>query len=119
MRSYRGIRNIVVLVLAVSYFAAIYLGDNLGIEEFFVVPSFFNYAVADGIYNLLFPDKVTLHGIKPNSIDDFQLRFEFEEKLGKLQLLKLLINTGRNIITISGYSIIVLVDKIPDCREGS
>lgn len=89
VRSYKSIRNIVVLVLAVSYFAAVYLGQNIKLKllieriflvskRFFGVPSFFNYAIADGIYNLLFPDKVALKGIKPNNIDDFQLRFEFE-----------------------------------------
>jgi len=87
VRSYRGIRNIVVLVLAVSYFAAVYLGDNIKLKmlveriflvskRFFGVPSFFNYAIADGIFNLLFPDKTALLG-KSNSIDDFQLCFEF------------------------------------------
>jgi hypothetical protein len=46
-------------------------------KRFFGVPSFFNYAIADGIYNLLFPDKTALHGIKPATIDDFQLCFDF------------------------------------------
>lgn len=41
------------------------------------MPIFFNYAIADGIYNLLFPDKTALQGIKSNAIDDFQLCFEF------------------------------------------
>lgn len=88
VRSYKSIRNIVVLVLAVAYFAAVYLGQSIKLKllveriilvskRFFGVPSFFNYAVADGIYNLLFPDKTALHGIKPNSIADFQLQFEF------------------------------------------
>ncbi len=35
-------------------------------KRFFGVLNFFNYAVADGIYNLLFPDKTALHGIKTN-----------------------------------------------------
>jgi hypothetical protein len=30
-------------------------------KRFFGVPTFFNYAIADGLYNLLFPDKT---GIK-------------------------------------------------------
>lgn len=46
-------------------------------KRFFGVPSFFNYAIADGIYNLPFPDKTALQGIKPNTVDDFQLCFEF------------------------------------------
>ena len=88
VRSYIGIRNIVVLVLAVSYFAAVYLGQNIKLkllvervfllsQRFFGVPSFFNYAIADGIYNLLFPDKTALRGLSPAGIDDFQLLFEF------------------------------------------
>jgi len=88
VRSYRSIRNMVVLVLAVAYFAAVYLGQSIKLKllveriilvskRFFGVPSFFNYAIADGIYNLLFPDKTALRGIKPNSTNDFQLQFEF------------------------------------------
>jgi len=88
VQSYTSIRNVVVLVLAVSYFAAVYIGQSMKLKmlveriflvskRFFGVPSFFNYAVADGIFNLLYPDKTALRGIRPNSIDDFQLRFEF------------------------------------------
>jgi hypothetical protein len=88
VRSYTSIRNIVVLVLAVSYFAAVYLGQNIKLKllvervflvskRFFGVPSFFNYAIADGIYNILFPDKTALKGLSHSGIDDFQLRFEF------------------------------------------
>jgi hypothetical protein len=88
IRSYISIRNIVVLVLAVSYFAAVYLGQSIRLKmlverifivpkSFFGVPSFFNYAIADGIYNLLYPNKTALRGIKPDSLDDFQLCFDF------------------------------------------
>jgi hypothetical protein len=88
VRSYIGIRNVVVLVLAVSYFAAVYLGQNIKLrllvervflvsKRFFGVPSFFNYAIADGIYNLLFPDKTALRGLSTAGSDDFQLLFEF------------------------------------------
>jgi len=88
VRSYISIRNIVVLVLAVSYFASIYLGQSIKLKmlverifivskRFFGVPSFFNYAIADGIFNLLYPDKTALRGIKQNNLDDFQLRFNF------------------------------------------
>ena len=88
VRSYISIRNIVVLVLAVSYFASVYLGQSIKLKmlverifivskRFFWVPSFFNYAIADGIFNLLYPDKTALWGIKPNSLDDFQLCFDF------------------------------------------
>ena len=88
VRSYISIRNIVVLVLAVSYFASVYLGQNIKLKmlveriflvskRFFGVPSFFNYAIADGIYNLLFPDKTALRTVKKTDIDDFQLSFDF------------------------------------------
>lgn len=88
VRSYISIRNIVALVLAVSYFAAVYIGQSIKLKllieriflvskRFFGVPSFFNYAIADGIFNLLYPDKTALHGIRPSSVDDFQLQFEF------------------------------------------
>ena len=88
VRSYISIRNIVALVLAVSYFASVYLGQNIKLKmlveriflvskRFFGVPSFFNYAIADGIYNLLFPDKSALRGVKQTDLDDFQLCFDF------------------------------------------
>jgi len=88
VQSYVSIRNIVVLVLAVSYFASVYLGQSVKLKmlverifilskRFFGVPSFFNYAIADGIFNLLYPDKTALRGIKQSSLDDFQLCFDF------------------------------------------
>lgn len=87
VRSYTSIRNIVVLVLAVSYFAAVYLGQNLKLKilveriflvskRFFAVPSFFNYAIADGLYNLLFPDKTGLNQGRRKNKQDFQLCFD-------------------------------------------
>jgi uncharacterized membrane protein len=87
-RTYIGIRNIVVLMLAVSYFAWVYLGQNIKLKmfverifrvskRFFWVPSFFNYATADGIYNLLLPDKTALYGVKQTDLDEFQLCFDF------------------------------------------
>jgi len=93
VRSYIAIRNTVALILAVSYFAAVYLGDNLRLKvlveriylvskRFFGVPTFFNYAVADGLYNLLFADKtgidITLKKKKP----EFQLTFSFWDECG-------------------------------------
>lgn len=87
VQNYIGIRNMVVLVLAVSYFAAVYLGQSLRLKllveriflvskRFFGVPSFFNYAIADGLYNLLFPDKTGLT-IQRNKTEEFQLCFSF------------------------------------------
>jgi hypothetical protein len=74
----------VVLILAVAYFAAVYLGDNLKFKmlveriylvskRFFGVPTFFNYAIADGLYNLLFPDKTGINGGARTKKPEFQL----------------------------------------------
>ncbi len=89
VRSYTSIRNIIVLVLAVSYFAAVYLGQSLKLtllferiflvsKCFFGVPTFFNYAIADGIYNLLFPDKKGL--ISKDLVKIFNYAFLFVNK---------------------------------------
>jgi hypothetical protein len=88
VRHYTSIRNLVVLILAVSYFAAVYLGDNLKLKllveriylvskRFFGVPTFFNYAIADGLYNLLFPDKTGIQDALRRKKHEFQLRFSF------------------------------------------
>lgn len=88
VRHYTSIRNIVVLILAVSYFAAVYLGENLKLKmlveriylvskRFFGVPTFFNYAIADGLYKLLFPDKTGIRSLPKNKNPDFQLCFNF------------------------------------------
>ncbi len=91
VRHYVSIRNLVVLILAVAYFAAVYLGDNLKLKmlveriylvskRFFGVPTFFNYAIADGLYNLLFPDKTGIHDALRTKKPEFQLRFSFWEE---------------------------------------
>lgn len=88
VRSYSAIRNTVVLVLAVSCFASVYMGQNIKLKlmmerifivskRFIGVPSFFNYAIAAGIYNLLYPDKTALKGSKPKTVDDSQLSISF------------------------------------------
>jgi hypothetical protein len=93
VRHYTSIRNMVVLILAVAYFAAVYLGDNLKLKmlveriylvskRFFGVPTFFNYAIADGLYNLLFPDKTGINGVVRTKKPDFQLCFGFWEECG-------------------------------------
>ncbi len=62
--SYNSIRNITVLVHAIAYFTSIYMGTSLKLKimvqkifvlskRFFGIPSFFNYAMADGIFELL------------------------------------------------------------------
>ncbi|MBN1183972.1 MAG: hypothetical protein JXB49_16890 [Bacteroidales bacterium] len=68
---YNSIRDITAFVHAIAYFTSIYLGISLKLKimvqkifilskRFFGVPSFFNYAMADGIYELL---KYTITGI--------------------------------------------------------
>jgi len=70
--SYISIRNIVAFVHAIAYFTSIYIGFSLKLEvmvqkifilskRLFGVPTFFNYAMADGIFELL---KTTRSGIE-------------------------------------------------------
>lgn len=77
----------VVLVLSVSYFAAVCLGQNLKLKLlvtwifpvckcFFRVSSSFKYAIADGLYNPLFPGKRRLK-IKTAKPEDVKLCFTF------------------------------------------
>ena len=72
VRSYSSIRNITVIVHAIAYFTSIYIGINLKLKimvqkifilskRFFGIPTFFNYAMADGIFELL---KKTTKGIE-------------------------------------------------------
>ena len=69
--SYNGVRNITVFVHAIAYFTSKWIGLDLKMKlmkekifilskRFFGVPSFYNYAIADGIYELL---KYTRTGI--------------------------------------------------------
>ncbi len=64
VRSYISIRNLTVIVHAIAYFTSIYMGMNLKLKimvqkifilskRFFGIPTFFNYAMADGIFELL------------------------------------------------------------------
>ena len=93
VRHYTSIRNMVVLILAVAYFAAVHLGNNLKLKmlveriylvskRFFGVPTFFNYAIADGLYNLLFGDKTGISAIAKTKKPEFQLCFSFWEESG-------------------------------------
>jgi hypothetical protein len=72
---YNSIRNITVLVHAIAYFTSIYLGISIKLrimvqkifilsKRFFGVPSFYNYAMADGIFELLKHSKQGLIGFK-------------------------------------------------------
>lgn len=85
--SYNSIRNIVVIVHAIAYFTSIYLGIKLKLKvlvqkvfilskRFFGVPTFFNYAMADGIFELLKPTRVGIIKFKGRTgiqYDKFQL----------------------------------------------
>jgi hypothetical protein len=85
--SYNSIRNIVVIVHAIAYFTSIYLGISLKLKvmvqkvfilskRFFGVPTFFNYAMADGIFELLKPAKTGINRFKGRTgicYDKFQL----------------------------------------------
>lgn len=94
VRSYIAIKNMIALVLAVAYFATVYLGKSIKLKiavekilllskRFFGVPTFFNYAIADGITELL---KRATKGIIYSDgyrndfkkIRDFQLSFPFD-----------------------------------------
>lgn len=72
--SYRALRNMVVLVQAVFYFVSVELGKKLKLnillkkifekaKRFFEIPEFKQYAIADGIYKILFASKT---GIIPS-----------------------------------------------------
>ena len=65
VRRYTGLRNTVALIHAVFYFLSVYLARRLRMnillhkiiekaKRFFEIPSFKHYAVADGIFRLLF-----------------------------------------------------------------
>ncbi len=73
---YNSIRNITVLVHAIAYFTSIYLGISIKLrimvqkifilsKRFFGVPSFYNYAMADGIVELLRHSKEGIISVCP------------------------------------------------------
>lgn len=78
VRTYNGIRNLTAIVHAIAYFTSIYMGMNLKLKlmvqkifilskRFFGIPSFFHYAMADGIFELL---KKSNKGISPPDSDN-------------------------------------------------
>lgn len=89
VRSYTAIRNTVAMVHAIAYFTSVYMGLSLKLKvavqkifilskRFFGVPTFFQYAMADGIFELLKKTRTGIEEIKfkgktGNSSDDFQL----------------------------------------------
>lgn len=88
LRSYVGLRNIVVLVQAVFYFVSVLLGQRLKLnillkqicekaQRFFEMPAFKNYAIADGIYKVLFAyGKGVEHTIKTEIYPQLNLPLE-------------------------------------------
>jgi hypothetical protein len=77
-----------VLVHAIAYFASIYMGINLKLKvmvqkifilskRFFGIPTFFNYAMADGIFELLKKTRtgvdIEIKGKNGSSADQIQL----------------------------------------------
>lgn len=68
-----GIRNIVVLILPVAYFASVLFwrqaeaqnahGEYMSrLKTVLMNPTFFNYAMTHGLYDLLFPNKAKIKG---------------------------------------------------------
>lgn len=88
VRKLLAIKNTVALVMAVAYFAMIYMGESLKLKimkekifvlakRFFAIPVFFCYSMADGIYNLLKTNNTAINK-KNKPPNDFQLFFKFD-----------------------------------------
>lgn len=88
VRRYNALRNTVVFLHAVFYFVSVYLGRRLRLnillskiiekaKRFFEVPVFKHYAVADGIYRLLFNQKWDPKDIEEPQESYRQFSFEF------------------------------------------
>lgn len=89
VRSYTSIRNTVAMVHAIAYFTSVYMGLSLKLKvsvqkifilskRFFGVPTFFQYAMADGIFELLKKarsgmEEIRFKGKTGTSADHFQL----------------------------------------------
>lgn len=82
--TYERLKNLVALVLAAVYFAAVWLGESLKLsilttrvlkvaKRFFGIPSFHYYALADGIGRLLSMLRHSLHNSVPKQPDNQQL----------------------------------------------
>lgn len=88
VRRYNALRNTVIFLHAVFYFISVYLGRRLRLnillskiiekaKRFFEVPVFKHYAVADGIYRLLFNQKWDPRDIEDPQENRRQFSFEF------------------------------------------
>lgn len=86
--NYTALRNIVVLVQAVFYFVSVELGKKLKLnillkkifekaKRFFEIPEFKQYAIADGIYQILFASKTGIISSLIRKHDGGQLLLPF------------------------------------------
>jgi hypothetical protein len=86
--SYTGLRNMMVLVQAVFYFVSAELGKNLKLnillkklfekaKRFFEIPEFRQYAIADGIYKILFSSQTGIFPQLTRQHRSAQLLFPF------------------------------------------
>jgi hypothetical protein len=83
---YNSLKNTVVFLMAVFYFLSVYLGKRLKLnillkkiyekaKRFFQIPVFKQYALADGIYRILFTSKWGIS--KKERVESRQLQFDF------------------------------------------
>ena len=90
--SYTALRNMMVLVQAVFYFVSAELGKKLKLnillkkifekaKRFFEIPEFKQYAIADGIYKILFSSRTGIFPCGPPRQKDGQLLFPFAVQL--------------------------------------
>jgi len=89
--SYTALRNMMVLVQAVFYFVSAELGKKLKLnillkkifekaKRFFEIPEFKQYAIADGIYKILFSSRTGIFPCGPSRQNDGQFLFPFAVK---------------------------------------
>jgi len=89
--SYTALRNMMVLVQAVFYFVSAELGKKLKLnillkkifekaKRFFEIPEFKQYAIADGIYKILFSSHTGIFPYRPSRQNAGQLLFPFAVK---------------------------------------
>jgi hypothetical protein len=90
--SYRALRNMVVLVQAVFYFVSVELGKKLRLnillkkiferaKRFFEIPDFKQYAIADGIYKVLFASRTGIIPFPARPLHNGQLSLPFAVQL--------------------------------------
>jgi hypothetical protein len=86
--SYTALRNMIVLVQAVFYFISVELGKKLKLnillkkiferaKRFFEIPDFKQYAIADGIYRILFNYRSDVARLPEKNKGPQQLIFPF------------------------------------------